>query len=84
MSRQFGLRTSGTAPGAQLRSRPPIVVRGLTHDNSNLPPLPAQSLRPDPLAAATRERATISFVTVLLSLTFLAPLVLAWAMIKFR
>lgn len=47
-------------------------------------PLPAQSLRPDPLAEVRRERAALTFSTVVLSLIFAIPMILAGIILHLR
>lgn len=58
--------------------------RALRSDLSEPYPLPAQSLRPDPVNRDTRERAALSFVAVFFAFWFFVPMILAGVMMHFR
>lgn len=83
MTRHFGIATRDQmVRGHTLSDR--AHAPNPTRRNSNIYPLPAQSLRPDPLAAATHERAAFSFVTFFLSLVFAIPIICIFIIQHFR
>lgn len=81
-SRNFGIATRDRMMRGHTlsdRAHAPNTTR-----RNSIPPLPAQSLRPDPLAAATHERAAFSFVAFFLSLVFAIPIICIFVIQYFR
>lgn len=74
--------TSRSAPGGQLRTG---SLHGATSLRAEPYPFPPNSIQPDPLdLERLRERVSLAFVSVLVSLVVVTPLIAAWAMIQFK
>lgn len=85
MTRQFGLRNMSrrTIPSGALGNSP-AAYGAQRNTGADLYPIPSNSLRAAPVDDRVRERAAITFCTIVLSLSFLIPMVLAGIMLHFK
>lgn len=87
--RNYGLTQRAGGPGLtggnhQHPARLPIAPNVTQRNLNSLPPLPAQSLRDEPITSTDRERAVGKFLMIFFGLWFAVPIGCIFYMLKFR
>lgn len=86
MTRHFGLQNASrrTSPAGAIQGTGPAAYGTTQYIGADLHQIPSGSIHAAPIDDDVRERAACTFATVVLSLCFAIPLILAGIILRFQ